>query len=50
MNDPARLDIIRNPGLKVNADRALFSRITLLASTMLGCPIALLSIVEDKRQ
>ena len=50
MNDPARLDIIRTTGLEASADRALFSRITLLASTMLDCPIALLSIVEDTRQ
>ena len=32
------------------SDRDVFSRITLLASTMLDCPIALLSIVEDERQ
>ena len=31
-------------------DRELFSRITVLASTMLGCPIALLSVVEQERQ
>lgn len=50
MDEPARLDVIRNLGLEASADRALFSRITLLASTMLECPIALLSIVEDERQ
>ncbi len=50
MNDPARPDVIRNSGLEASADRALFSRITLLASTMLDCPIALLSMVEEERQ
>lgn len=50
MTDLVRLETIRNLDLETSADRALFSRITLLASTMLGCPIALLSIVEDKRQ
>ena len=45
-----RLEAIRNLGLEASADRALFSRITVLASTMLGCPTALLSIVEDERQ
>lgn len=50
MNDPDRLDVIRNLGLETSADHALFSRTTVLASTMLGCPIALLSIVEEARQ
>lgn len=45
VNDPARLDPISTSGLEASADRALFSRITLLASTMLDCPIALLSMV-----
>ena len=50
MSDPGRLDAIRTLDLETSADRALFSRITVLASTMLGCPTALLSIVEDTRQ
>ena len=50
MTDPLRLDAIRNLGLEAIPDRDLFSRITLLASTMLGCPIALLSVVEQDRQ
>jgi len=50
MTDPLRLDAIRNLGLEAIPDRDLFSRITLLASTMLGCPIALLSVVERDRQ
>lgn len=50
MNDPARLDPIRTSSLEASADRALFSRITLLASTMLDCPIALLSMIEEERQ
>ncbi|ASJ90154.1 putative bifunctional diguanylate cyclase/phosphodiesterase [Porphyrobacter sp. CACIAM 03H1] len=50
MKDLLRLDAIRNLGLEAIPDRDLFSRITLLASTMLGCPIALLSVVEQDRQ
>jgi diguanylate cyclase (GGDEF)-like protein/PAS domain S-box-containing protein len=50
VKDPLRLDAIRNLGLEAIPDRDLFSRITLLASTMLGCPIALLSVVEQERQ
>lgn len=50
MNETARLDAIRNLGLEAIPDRDVFSRITLLASTMLDCPIALLSIVEQDRQ
>jgi hypothetical protein len=45
-----RLDTIRNLGLEAVPDRDLFSRITLLASTMLGAPIVLLSVVEQERQ
>ena len=45
-----RLDAIRSLGLDAVPDRDLFSRITLLASTMLGCPVALLSVVELERQ
>ena len=50
MQDSVRLDAIRNLGLEAVPDRDLFSRITLLATTMLGCPIALLSVVEQERQ
>ncbi len=50
MTEPSRLDAIRNLGLDAVPDRDLFSRITLLASTMLDCPIALLSVVEGERQ
>lgn len=50
MTEPSRLDAIRSLGLDAVPDRELFSRITLLASTMLGCPIALLSVVEQERQ
>ena len=45
-----RPDSVRNLGLEAMPDRDLFSRITVLASTMLGCPISLLSVVEDDRQ
>jgi diguanylate cyclase (GGDEF)-like protein/PAS domain S-box-containing protein len=50
VTDLPRLDTIRKLGLKAIADRDVFSRITVLASTMLGSPIALLSVVEDERQ
>ena len=50
MNESLRLDAIRGLGLEQLANRDLFSRITLLASSMLDCPIALLSIVENDRQ
>lgn len=50
MKDDPRLDASRNLDLGAIADRELFSRITLLASTMLGCPIALLSAVEQDHQ
>ena len=50
MSESPRLDAIRSLGLDAIPDRDLFSRITLLASTMLGCPIALLSVVEQERQ
>lgn len=45
-----RLEAISNLGLGAINDRDVFSRITLLASSMLNCPIALLSVVEDQRQ
>jgi diguanylate cyclase (GGDEF)-like protein/PAS domain S-box-containing protein len=45
-----RLDAIRNLGLAAIPDHDVFSRITLLASTMLDCPVALLSIIEEDRQ
>lgn len=50
MTESPRLDAIRSLGLDAIPDRDLFSRITVLASTMLGCPIALLSVVEQDRQ
>lgn len=50
VTDTMRLDAIRSFELEAIQDRDIFSRITLLASTMLGCPISLLSVVEDDRQ
>lgn len=50
VNDTPRLDANRNLDLEAIPGRDVFSRITLLASAMLDCPIALLSIVEHKRQ
>ncbi|NJO14149.1 MAG: diguanylate cyclase, partial [Rhizobiales bacterium] len=47
MFEPNRPDNNHRLGLEDIADRDVFSRITLLASSMLGCPIALLSIIED---
>ncbi|WP_379922665.1 putative bifunctional diguanylate cyclase/phosphodiesterase [Erythrobacter sp. R86502] len=49
MKNDLRLDGIRNLGLPEIPDRDVFSRITLLATMMLDCPIALLSAVEDTR-
>jgi len=50
VHHPQRLDAIRQLGLETIPDREVFSRITLLAATMLGCPIALISVVEEERQ
>jgi len=50
VNDQHRLNAIRDLGLQAIADRDVFSRITLLATTTLDCPIALLSVVEQDRQ
>ena len=50
MPSDIRLDAIRSLGLEAIPDRDLFSRITLLAATMAGGPIALLSVVEKERQ
>lgn len=50
MNDKHRIDAIRDLGLQAIPDRDVFSHITHLASSMLGCPIALLSVVEQDRQ
>lgn len=47
MTAPDRLDVLNSLGLETGADGALFSRITLLASTMFACPVALLSIVRE---
>jgi diguanylate cyclase (GGDEF)-like protein/PAS domain S-box-containing protein len=50
VNDQHRLNAIRDLGLQAIADRDVFSRITLLATATLDCPIALLSVVEQERQ
>jgi diguanylate cyclase (GGDEF)-like protein len=50
MTAAPRIDAIRKLGLDALPDRDLFSRITVLASKMLDCPIALLSIIEDDHQ
>lgn len=50
MHETARLDAIRSLGLEELLDHDLFSRIALIASAMLDCPIALISIVGQNRQ
>ena len=50
VTEPPRLDTIRSLGLDAIPDRDVFSHITHLASMMLDCPIALLSVVEEDRQ
>lgn len=50
VTDDPRLDAIRKLDFDAIADREVFSRITLLARTMLSCPIALLSVVEQDHQ
>ncbi|WP_172449684.1 sensor domain-containing phosphodiesterase [Porphyrobacter sp. HT-58-2] len=50
MIEAPRLEAMSALGLEAISDREVFSRITHLASTMLGCPIALLSVVEEERQ
>jgi len=50
VNDLARLEAILSMELETIPDREVFSRITLLVSMMLDCPIGLLSIVEQDRQ
>lgn len=50
MKDKRRIDAIRDLGLQANPDGDVFAHITHLASVMLDCPIALLSVVEEDRQ
>lgn len=50
MNHKHRIDAIRDLGLQTMPRRDVFSHITHLASIMLDCPIALLSVVEQDRQ
>jgi diguanylate cyclase (GGDEF)-like protein/PAS domain S-box-containing protein len=50
VNNQHRLDAIRDLGLQTMPRRDVFSHITHLASMMLDCPIALLSVVEQDRQ
>jgi diguanylate cyclase (GGDEF)-like protein/PAS domain S-box-containing protein len=50
VNTQARPDATGDLGLEALADRDLLSRITQLASTILDCPIALLSIVDRDRE
>jgi diguanylate cyclase (GGDEF)-like protein/PAS domain S-box-containing protein len=49
VSDTPRLETISSLCLETVGDREVFSRITHLASTMLGCPVALLSVVEEDR-
>lgn len=50
MPDIARLDCLKQLMLETMPDPEIFSRITVLTTAMLGCPTALVSIVEEQRQ
>ncbi|MEM6909189.1 MAG: EAL domain-containing protein [Pseudomonadota bacterium] len=50
MTEERRLDCLRELALDRVKHPELFTKLTRLASTMLNCPIALLSIVEAERQ
>jgi diguanylate cyclase (GGDEF)-like protein/PAS domain S-box-containing protein len=49
VHESPAIDALRSLGLETLSDREVFSRIALLASTMLECPIALLIIAEAER-
>ena len=50
VSDHARLECLSRLGLEAMPDPEIFSRITKLTTAMLSCPVALVSIVDDKRQ
>ena len=50
VQDRDRLDALRRTGLLDSAPEECFDRLTRLASRFLGVPIALISLVDEKRE
>lgn len=50
LRDPARLAALQAAGLLDEAPEAAFDRLTRLAATLLDVPVALISLVDDRRQ
>lgn len=50
LNDPARLAALVATGLPDSSPEEQFDRLTRLVSNMLGVPVALVSLVDDRRQ
>jgi two-component system cell cycle sensor histidine kinase/response regulator CckA len=50
LSDPTRLDLLRRAGLVDAPPDAAFDRLTLLAARLVGVPVALVSLVDDRRQ
>jgi two-component sensor histidine kinase len=50
LNDPARLAALRETDLLDSEPEPAFDRITALASKIIGAPVALVSLVDSKRQ
>ncbi len=50
LRDPARVAAVRATGLLDTPADAAFDRLTALASTLLTAPVALVSLIDDRRQ
>jgi signal transduction histidine kinase len=50
LNDPARLEVLAATALLDSPAEAAFDRLTQLASTILGTPVSLVSLVDGDRQ
>ncbi|MEO8797322.1 MAG: GAF domain-containing protein, partial [Polyangiaceae bacterium] len=50
IDDPSRLRAVEASGLMGSPPEEAFDRLTRIAAKLLGCPIALVSIVGDSRQ
>ncbi len=50
IGDPGRLAALRNLGLLDSPPEEAFDRLTRLATTVTGAPVALVSLVDDRRQ